>query len=247
MAGNPLQGIIQMVMQQAQQNPQMLMQLASSQPVQSILQTLLSPQELKNETGSFSGFPNATPLSPALGGGSPYPIEGQTGNDRMDARLFKELMDSKQRMAPPRPNLYFDMEEQRDLNEKPYPKSKHRGFYPGAENEQIPQVLQMLMASAVPGLVDRGMPVAGAAATPFESPNAATDTEVDNAVRYEKLMDQEMLDPSNRLHEYMRPLNRLNPQLYRMIEEGREKFPDNHQYKPEREPELEEGDEEPIG
>lgn len=132
MAGNPMQGIIQSVMQQMGQNPQMLMQLASSQPIQSVLQMLLSPQQMQNETTSFSGYPNATPLNRSLGGGSPYPIESQTGDDEMDAKLFEELMDDKQRMAPYSKKPYFDMEEQRNKNEEEYPVEEDRGFYPGA-------------------------------------------------------------------------------------------------------------------
>jgi len=131
MAVNPIQLVLQQMMQQATQNPQMLMQLVSTQPVQSILETLLSPQQLKNETTSFSGYQNATPMSPALGGGSPYPIGSEDDPDHMNAALANELMDDKQRMAPHMKKPYFDIEEQRNKNEEEYPVDMDRGFYPG--------------------------------------------------------------------------------------------------------------------
>jgi len=76
---------------------------------------------MQNETTSFSGYPNATPLSRPMGGGTPYPIGDEDDPDEMNAALFNEIMDDKQRQAPhykkPNMDLHRRMDEMRELED----------------------------------------------------------------------------------------------------------------------------------
>jgi hypothetical protein len=172
MAVNPIQQVLQMVMQ----NPQMLqqvMQMASSPQAQGMLQMLMQPGQQQPPPGSQEL--SDVPLPRSLGGGSPYPTFNEEQDDKAYVRelrqdnlvppsyprgqpLTPEILEILQRQKPPVPTPQTHPEEY--LN--PGTREPIAGIQPGlltrlamANPAQMPQDIPADLNKAASKLRDK--------------------------------------------------------------------------------------------